>query len=87
MIAFAGIGNPERFFTMLATLGAHLLEAIPFADHHPFSEQDAEALLGIAGARNAILATTRKDWVRLAGFGGNRAFLRDRARTGGSAWL
>lgn len=37
--AVAGIGNPERFFTGLESFGLRV-ERHPFADHHPFVQQD-----------------------------------------------
>jgi tetraacyldisaccharide 4'-kinase len=37
--AFAGIGNPERFFSMLRANGIEL-RAHPFADHHPYDASD-----------------------------------------------
>jgi tetraacyldisaccharide 4'-kinase len=37
--AFAAIGNPERFFSMLRANGIEL-RAHPFADHHPYDASD-----------------------------------------------
>lgn len=37
--AVAGIGHPERFFQMLRDYGI-AVEALPFADHHSFTESD-----------------------------------------------
>ncbi|MGH6814587.1 MAG: tetraacyldisaccharide 4'-kinase, partial [Hyphomicrobiaceae bacterium] len=80
IVAFAGIGAPQRFFALLQRLGAAWVERAAFPDHHPFSERDAERLLAMAREKTAILATTEKDWVRLQGAGGLRAQLRNMAR-------
>ena len=34
VVAFAGIGRPEKFFETLAGMGCDLVDAIPFPDHH-----------------------------------------------------
>jgi len=39
--AVAGIAKPERFFTTLEGLGVDVIQK-PFADHHPFSDQDLD---------------------------------------------
>ena len=64
-IAFAGIGRPEGFFEMLEANGAQIAVRVPFADHHPFTQGDAERLLALAATHKAGLITTEKDWVRL----------------------
>ena len=66
-VAYAGIGNPERFFETLRAHGATLLDAIPFPDHARFSDQDAERLLALAARHHVHLITTEKDHVRLTG--------------------
>lgn len=66
-IAFAGIGNPERFFATARALGAIVLTTVPFPDHARFCELDAARLLGLAASHEARLLTTEKDVVRLAG--------------------
>jgi tetraacyldisaccharide 4'-kinase len=63
----AGIANPERFFTLLETLGARLAHREAFPDHHVLSRRDAERLLALAEKDGARLVTTEKDWVRLKG--------------------
>ncbi len=45
VIAFSGIARPEKFFSTLSDLGAHLVDAFSFPDHHLFSDADAQALL------------------------------------------
>ncbi len=67
VLAFAGIGYPEPFFRELEALGARVLEAVPFPDHHPYTRADLEQLDRWAGLMNAqVLVTTEKDAVRLA---------------------
>src|SRR5436190_135747 len=36
IVAFAGIGRPEKFFAMLRRLGAQLTATQSFPDHHPY---------------------------------------------------
>jgi len=66
VVAFAGIGRPEKFFQTLAAAGAVIADAIPFPDHHPFSAADIAMLEGRAAALGARLVTTEKDRMRLA---------------------
>jgi tetraacyldisaccharide 4'-kinase len=65
VIAFAGIGRPEKFFTSVTELGALLAERLPFPDHHNYTHADAKALLAAAARKNAILVTTAKDATKL----------------------
>lgn len=65
LVAFAGIGRPEKFFDTLTALGADLADAITFPDHHPYSAGDLERLRDHAEAHGARLITTEKDHVRL----------------------
>ncbi|NDC59265.1 MAG: tetraacyldisaccharide 4'-kinase [Alphaproteobacteria bacterium] len=65
LVAFAGIGRPEKFFDTLAALGAELAETVPFDDHHPYTERDVAFLSRLASERGARLITTEKDHVRL----------------------
>jgi tetraacyldisaccharide 4'-kinase len=69
VVAFAGIGNPRRFFDMLPRLGGTVAEAIAFRDHHPLSEADAMRVLTAARRHSATIVTTEKDLARLAGPG------------------
>lgn len=63
--AFAGIGDPAKFFDTLRGLGCDLVEAASFADHHPYSEAEIAGLRARAEAAGAHLVTTAKDAVRL----------------------
>ncbi len=65
LVAFAGIGRPEKFFDGLKAAGATLAEEVPFPDHHAFKRADLDYLQTLAAERNASLITTEKDHVRL----------------------
>ena len=80
VVAFAGIGAPQRFFDLLGRLGAKVVRSVAFADHHVYSAAEAEHLLGLAQKHTALLVTTEKDWVRLDGSGGVMAALKTAAR-------
>ena len=67
VVAFAGIANPERFYSLAECLGARVVARVSFPDHHHFSRADADRLLGLAQTNKARLLTTEKDWVRIAG--------------------
>jgi tetraacyldisaccharide 4'-kinase len=65
VVAFAGIGRPEKFFATLGALGAQLVARHGFADHHPYTEAELVALFATAERAGARLVTTEKDRVRL----------------------
>ena len=66
VIAFAGIGRPEKFFDTLRALDVELAEAREFADHHMFSADEIAQLKAKAKDKSAMLVTTEKDFMRLA---------------------
>ncbi len=65
LIAFAGIGRPQKFFDMLSDLRLNTIETIPYPDHHPYNQRDQEWLVAFAKDRDAELVTTEKDALRL----------------------
>ncbi len=65
VVAFAGIGRPEKFFETLKGLSCTLLGAHGFSDHHRFREWEVRALADKASKLGAVLVTTAKDAVRL----------------------
>jgi tetraacyldisaccharide 4'-kinase len=65
VLAFAGIGDPARFFRTLRASGIDVKRERVFADHHPFERAEIEALIAEAARDRLILVTTEKDLVRL----------------------
>jgi len=80
LLAWAGIGAPERFFGLLEELGAELIERVAFPDHHRLSPSEAQALLARARTHAATLVTTEKDVARLRGGQGTLAELSAKSR-------
>jgi tetraacyldisaccharide 4'-kinase len=66
LIAFAGIGRPEKFFTTLKSLGAEVVESQSFPDHHMFRRKEIQQLKKKALHEDAMLITTEKDYARLS---------------------
>lgn len=65
VMAFAGIGRPEKFFDTLREMGANLIAAHSFADHQSFPAAILRRLLKESREASAVLVTTEKDAVRL----------------------
>jgi tetraacyldisaccharide 4'-kinase len=65
VLAFAGIGDPIRFFRTLRASGIEVVRERAFADHHPFSQSEIETLIAEAKRDALTLVTTEKDLARL----------------------
>jgi len=65
VLAFAGIGDPVRFFRTLRANGIEVIRERAFADHHPFSKSEIETLITEAKRDALTLVTTEKDLARL----------------------
>jgi tetraacyldisaccharide 4'-kinase len=67
VLAFAGIGDPEKVFATLREAGIAVAVTRSFADHHHYTLADARELCGRAEAEGLMLVTTEKDKARLQG--------------------
>jgi tetraacyldisaccharide 4'-kinase len=65
VLAFAGIGDPPRFFRTLRAGGIDVVAEKAFADHHPFSDNEIETLVAQAKREGLTPVTTEKDLARL----------------------
>jgi tetraacyldisaccharide 4'-kinase len=70
VLAFAGIGDPEKFFATLARAGIAAPVRRSFADHHRYRASEAAALVAEAERGDLALLTTEKDLARLRGDAG-----------------
>jgi tetraacyldisaccharide 4'-kinase len=67
VLAFAGIGDPDKFFATAAAAGIALAERRAFPDHHRFTAEEAAGLIMQAEHGGLALLTTEKDRARMAG--------------------
>ena len=65
VLAFTGIGRPEKFFNTLAEMDCNIVGIKKFTDHHQYTKKEIARLHKIADIENAQLITTSKDYVRL----------------------
>jgi tetraacyldisaccharide 4'-kinase len=66
LLAFAGIGRPQKVFDGITRLGGNVAVHRSFADHHPFTDAEVARLAADASLGGLRLVTTPKDRVRLA---------------------
>lgn len=66
VIAMSGIGRPEKFAATLREIGANIVAERAFGDHHAYIAADIAAVLAEATQLEALIATTEKDWTKLA---------------------
>ena len=64
VMAFAGIGYPEKFKRHLINMGYDVVRFIPFPDHHAYTHDECKSLINESGARNIPLLTTEKDIIK-----------------------
>lgn len=70
VLAFAGIGDPERFFATLRASGIAVAATRAFDDHHAFTAQEIAGVLDQARGEALTVVTTEKDFARLRGLAG-----------------
>jgi tetraacyldisaccharide 4'-kinase len=79
VLAFAGIGVPEKLFATLAGAGIAVAATRSFPDHHCYTPAQARMLCEQADREALLLVTTEKDLARMQG-DENVAALAARAR-------
>ena len=65
VLAFTGIGYPEKFRQTLVEAGYQVKGFSPFPDHYPYTNEDLNHLKTRARLGEASLITTEKDAVRI----------------------
>lgn len=65
VIAFAGLGYPEKFKSYLLKQGFDVRAFIPFPDHHIYTQKDMDSLHEKQRALGIPLITTEKDFIKI----------------------
>ena len=65
VLAFAGIGHPEKFYQTLRSIGYEPVVTRDFDDHHAYTGEELGELLDLAGMQGLAPVTTEKDYVKL----------------------
>lgn len=65
ILAFAGIGHPQKFYHTLTKQGFNVVKTVDFPDHHFYTHKELEKLVNMAKALNAEIYTTSKDFVKI----------------------
>jgi tetraacyldisaccharide 4'-kinase len=67
VLAFAGIGDPDKFFATATEAGIAVAQRQAFPDHHRFTAEEAAELIMRAEHDGLALLTTEKDRARMKG--------------------
>jgi tetraacyldisaccharide 4'-kinase len=67
VLAFAGIGDPDKFFATATAAGIDIAQRRAFPDHHRFTSEEAAKLVMDAEHDGLALLTTEKDRARMSG--------------------
>jgi tetraacyldisaccharide 4'-kinase len=66
IIAVAGLGNPESFFTLVEEMAGKPIQRVAFRDHHEYDEGDWGIVAAAAeGLERPLVVTTPKDGVKM----------------------
>ena len=68
LFAFAGIGNPENFFSLLKESKLKVKKIISYPDHYKFSKNELLKIVSTAKRNNLKIITTEKDYYRIKHF-------------------
>ena len=65
LVAFCGIGRPEKFFSMLKKLDLDVIREYSFPDHHFYTDKQLTKICELATKKNALVVSTEKDFVKI----------------------
>jgi len=65
VLAFAGIGRPQKFYDSCKEAGLVIVQSNDFPDHHVYSAKNMKELTAAATKKDLSLITTAKDWIRI----------------------
>ena len=67
MCLVCGIADPESFENLVSNLGIDISSSFRFSDHHVYTEQDLDKIIGgLKQNDTSIIITSQKDAVRLS---------------------
>lgn len=65
-IAFAAIGNPDKFFHSLKQSGIKIIKKFYFADHHSYTHKEIQDIIDLSNENRCNIFTTEKDMVKIS---------------------
>ena len=68
LLAIAGIGNPENFFSLAEKNGLQIKKKLIFPDHYQFSKKEIKDILNEAETNNYQIVMTEKDYFKFKDF-------------------
>ena len=67
-LAFAGIGNPENFFSLLKQNNIKIGKTMIFPDHYNYNSYDINNIIKLAKKNNLKIITSEKDYTKIKKF-------------------